>query len=87
MVKVLFGILKTARPRQWVKNFALYAPLLFSGFLFKPGYFERVTIGFGLFCLLASSLYFVNDIAGDAAPDRKTLSANDRIEWKYIQLN
>ncbi|OGV92342.1 hypothetical protein A3B57_02690, partial [Microgenomates group bacterium RIFCSPLOWO2_01_FULL_47_10] len=63
MVKVLFGILKTARPRQWVKNFALYAPLLFSGFLFKPGYFERVTIGFGLFCLLASSLYFVNDIA------------------------
>ena len=31
--------------------------------------------------------YFVNDIAGDAAPDRKTLSANDRIEWKYIQLN
>jgi len=31
--------------------------------------------------------YFVNDVAGDTAPDRKTLSANDRIEWKYIQLN
>lgn len=31
--------------------------------------------------------YFINDIAGDTPPDRKALSPNDRVEWKYTQLN
>lgn len=50
-----------------MKNLALYASLLFSGFLFydpvdAPPYFITVTIAFGIFCLLTSSIYIINDI-------------------------
>lgn len=69
MAKVLYSLLKTARPRQWVKNAALFAPLVFSGLLFETGYFWRVFIGFVIFSLLASSLYFFNDIS-DITNDR-----------------
>lgn len=62
-----FLILKTARPRQWIKNFALYAALLFSGFFFYrlpdgSTYFGTVTYAFFIFTLLTSSVYIINDI-------------------------
>lgn len=67
----IFLILKTARPRQWIKNLALYAPLVFSGFLFFdfPSYFLQVTKAFILFCVLSSCVYIVNDII-DLPKDR-----------------
>lgn len=60
-------ILRSARPRQWVKNFALYAALVFSGlFFFVPGdswpYAVTVTYAFVVFCLLTSAVYIINDI-------------------------
>lgn len=63
----LYYIIKTARPRQWIKNFALYAALIFSGFFFytptdAPAYFTTVTYAFLVFCILTSSIYFINDI-------------------------
>lgn len=71
----LLLILKTARPRQWIKNLALYAPLLFSGFLFfnptdQPPYFSQVTLAFVVFCFLTSSVYIINDII-DVEADRQ----------------
>lgn len=65
--KILFGLLKTARPRQWIKNFALYAALVFSGFFFyvpadQPPYAFTVTFAFLVFCLLTSSVYIINDV-------------------------
>lgn len=69
----IFLILKTARPRQWIKNLSLYAALVFSGFLFytSPGtsYFLEVTKAFLLFCILSSCVYTVNDII-DLPQDR-----------------
>jgi hypothetical protein len=70
MAQLLYYILKTARPRQWIKNLAVFAALVFSGLLFHPGYFERVLMAYVLFCGLASAVYLVNDIA-DAPQDRK----------------
>lgn len=63
----LYAIIKTARPRQWIKNSALYAALIFSGFFFydpsdAPSYFSTVTYAFFVFCILTSSIYFINDI-------------------------
>ncbi|GIK84002.1 MAG: decaprenyl-phosphate phosphoribosyltransferase [Patescibacteria group bacterium] len=63
----LYYALKTARPRQWIKNIALYAALVFSGFFFydpvdAPSYFTTVTYAFLIFCILTSSIYFINDI-------------------------
>ncbi len=68
-------ILKTARPRQWIKNLALYAALFFSGFFFYapldgPSYFWMVTNAFVAFCLVASGVYIINDIV-DASADRQ----------------
>jgi 4-hydroxybenzoate polyprenyltransferase len=63
----LFLLLKSARPRQWIKNLALYAALVFSGFFFyHPAdslpYFFTVSYAFMVFCLLTSAVYIVNDI-------------------------
>lgn len=70
MVETAYYLLKTARPRQWLKNVALFAALVFSGFLFQDGYFLRVLVAFGIFCMLASSIYIFNDVL-DAPQDRK----------------
>jgi len=69
------AILKSARPRQWIKNAALYAALVFSGlFFFTPEggtpYFLQVTYAYVLFCLLSSSVYIINDII-DYEADRQ----------------
>lgn len=64
MDHTLFLILKTARPRQWIKNLSLYAALMFSGFLFYqfPSYLLSVTQAFVLFSILSSCVYIVNDV-------------------------
>lgn len=64
MVKTLYYLLKTARPRQWLKNGAVYAALLFSGFFFHnfPSYLFTVTLTFVVFCFLSSSVYIINDL-------------------------
>jgi len=63
----LFLLIRTARPRQWVKNLSVYAALIFSGFFFyrpvdAPPYFVTVSFAFVIFCLLTSSVYIINDI-------------------------
>ncbi len=57
------------RPKQWVKNGALFAPLLFSQNLFNPSLFLKTLEAFGLFCLLAGSVYIINDLK-DLKEDR-----------------
>jgi len=63
----IYLIVKSARPRQWIKNLALYAALTFSGFFFyQPGsgvpYFATVTFAVIIFSVLTSSIYIINDI-------------------------
>lgn len=55
-------VLKSMRVAQWVKNIVVFAPLIFAGFLFVPGYFFKVVWAFMLFCLLSSSIYIFNDL-------------------------
>ncbi len=71
MGQTLYFLLKTARPRQWLKNLAVYAALIFSGFFFFefPLYLLTVTSSFILFCILSSCIYIINDIV-DAETDR-----------------
>lgn len=59
----------TARPAQWVKNLFVLAPLIFAQRLDSVPDVLRTLAAFGLFCLLASGAYFVND-ALDAPRDR-----------------
>jgi len=55
-------ILLSMRPKQWVKNLFIFAGLIFSHNLFDVYLLTRVTLGFSLFCLAASSIYIFNDI-------------------------
>ena len=57
------------RPQQWIKNFFLFAPLVFSGRLFHPVDLETIALGFILFSLAASGIYLFNDIV-DIERDR-----------------
>lgn len=70
MGKLLFALLKTARPRQWLKNVAVGTIILFTGQLFNGKAFTATIWAFIAFCLLSSSSYFINDIL-DRARDRK----------------
>lgn len=68
-------LLKSTRPRQWIKNTAVYMALVFSGFFFydpidAPPYFWTVTYAFIIFCFLTSSVYLINDIV-DREADAK----------------
>jgi len=50
------------RPWQWVKNIAVFIPILFTENLFVPVLFTRSLIAFCSLCLLSSSHYVINDI-------------------------
>lgn len=61
--------LRLLRPRQWVKNTFVLAPLLFSGRVTEPPAIIAALTGFVLFSLLASGVYCWNDVA-DRERDR-----------------
>ncbi len=62
MAKFLWGLFKAVRPRQWVKNFALFAALLLSGQLLNPEAQRNATYAFLLFCGFSSATYLLNDV-------------------------
>lgn len=70
MGQLLYAILKAARPRQWLKNVALFTTILFTGQLFNGPQFTAAFLGFIAFCFLASSNYILNDVL-DAPADRR----------------
>jgi decaprenyl-phosphate phosphoribosyltransferase len=65
----LSALVAAARPRQWVKNAFVVAPILFSGrFVAWPAWVQCLAAT-ASFCLLSSSIYLVNDIC-DRNADR-----------------
>jgi len=64
-----YYIFKLLRPRQWIKNLALFAGITFSGQLFNFANLGQVFEGFIAFCLLSSTTYIANDLL-DVNKDR-----------------
>lgn len=62
MVKFLWALTKSVRPRQWIKNFSLFAALIFSGLLFSPPDQLKAIEAFLLFCGFSSATYLLNDV-------------------------
>ncbi len=62
-------LLKTMRPRQWVKNGLLFIPIVFDKQLTNWPALARTIAGFILFCLLSSIVYIINDLV-DLEADR-----------------
>ncbi len=66
---ILIALFKTVRPRQWLKNFALFGALIFTGLLYQKGAFGLVTQAFFIFTILSSATYIFNDLL-DVGTDR-----------------
>ena len=63
------GLIRTIRPKQWVKNIFVGAPLVFSRRLDDPDAVLRALAAFGLFCLISGCVYVINDLV-DVDKDR-----------------
>ena len=66
---MLLNLVKLARPKQWVKNFFVFAPLLFSRHVFDLQFLITSIEAFFIFSLASSSVYIINDIM-DVEADR-----------------
>jgi len=63
------GIVRQMRPEQWVKNAFVLAPWVFSKQITHQSIVLSALGGFGVFCLLASCIYTINDLV-DVDADR-----------------
>ncbi|MCY7344442.1 MAG: decaprenyl-phosphate phosphoribosyltransferase [Pseudonocardia sp.] len=68
-VGVLRGVVRTMRPRQWVKNVLVLAAPFAAGDLLTGGIVVNLALAFVAFSLAASGVYLVND-AKDVEADR-----------------
>ena len=68
-MKKLKNYLKLIRVKHYLKNFLIFAPLLFSGNFFKDDYFITTILAFIAFSFMASVVYIINDIK-DVEKDR-----------------
>lgn len=66
---MFFEFLKLIRVHQWVKNFFVFVPILFSMHLFDWAYLKISLMAFFIFSLASSAIYVINDLA-DVNADR-----------------
>lgn len=90
-LKRFSAYLKLIRPKQWLKNTFVFAPLIFAQELFT-GAFVMALQAFAAFSLTASAVYIVNDMADVEAdrvhPEKKNrpLAAGIISTWEAIGL-
>jgi decaprenyl-phosphate phosphoribosyltransferase len=58
----IIGLIKLMRPKQWVKNGFVFAPLLFAGELLNANAVAQTVIAALFFCIASSATYIVNDL-------------------------
>jgi 4-hydroxybenzoate polyprenyltransferase len=59
---MLYSLLISTRPRQWVKNIFVFPAILFSQHLFDVDYLLRSVWAALCFCLLSGAVYLLNDV-------------------------
>jgi 4-hydroxybenzoate polyprenyltransferase len=67
---MLIEIFKSLRPQQWIKNFFIFAPLIFSQNIFNRPLLVKTIEAFAAFCLISSAHYIFNDLR-DLEEDRR----------------
>jgi decaprenyl-phosphate phosphoribosyltransferase len=67
---VAAGVLRTMRPRQWLKNVLVLAAPVAAGVIGQVDALLSTVLAFVLFCLAASGVYLINDVH-DVAEDRR----------------
>lgn len=74
---MMFALLKSMRPQQWVKNLFVLAPLVFSHRLLDPVSLSKALGATLSFCLLSGAVYLMNDVF-DVEKDRAHPSKRNR---------
>ena len=69
MIRKLYHILRSARPRQWLKNLSVFAAPFLAGTILDAETFSWSLKAFVAFCAVSSGAYFLNDVI-DAPKDR-----------------
>lgn len=67
---MISGIIRTARPKQWLKNVLVFAAPGAAGVLDQSRSFGLTLLAFLSFCLASAGVYFLNDLI-DVDADRK----------------
>lgn len=67
---MLAAYFKLLRPSHWIKNFLVFVPLIFSLNIFQYDRLMLAINAFAAFCLMASSIYIINDFL-DIEKDRE----------------
>jgi decaprenyl-phosphate phosphoribosyltransferase len=68
-VRMVFGVVKTARPRQWAKNVLVFVAPFAGAKITNGPVLVDALVAFAAFSLVASSVYLIND-AIDVEADR-----------------
>lgn len=58
----IIAFVKILRPKQWIKNSFVFAPLIFSGLFLSQTPIKNSIIAAVLFCIASSAVYILNDI-------------------------
>src|SRR5690606_39916319 len=66
----VLGMFKLMRPKQWIKNGFVLAPLIFAGEFLDADAVTSAMLAACLFCLASSVAYIINDV------DRKSTRLN-----------
>jgi 4-hydroxybenzoate polyprenyltransferase len=74
---LISGILKTLRPKQWIKNGVIFVALIFDVKLFQLEPFIKTLLGFILLCFVSGTVYLVNDLV-DIEKDRQHPTKKNR---------
>ncbi len=89
VVKEIFNSL---RPQQWIKNFFIFAALIFSQNIFTLSLVAKTVVAFVSFCVISSALYILNDLK-DIEEDKrhpvksKRPLASGRLKKSYAILS
>ncbi|MBF0595533.1 MAG: decaprenyl-phosphate phosphoribosyltransferase [Candidatus Omnitrophica bacterium] len=72
----IISIIRLMRVKQWIKNFFLLAPIIFSGRFTDRDFLLTAVSAFFAFCFISSGVYICNDLADirrDAVHPKKCL--------------
>ena len=59
----VYGLLRTLRPKQWIKNIFVFAALVFDQKLLNWPLLAKTVAAFVPFCMISSTVYIINDLA------------------------
>jgi len=69
-MKKLYYIFVSMRPKQWTKNFVLFAGVVFSRHFISVHFIKYTLYGFLVVCVLSGAIYLLNDVI-DREKDRQ----------------